>query len=120
MKAGVHTGYLITCRQHHDEGEDASKECKKALHFGKDQLDADEIKRRLKNWFILGNDPATPTLASNPWVAGRYRCSHLHFGGYRLCELASDNPDLATYGYTDEELDDVCGTIGREDPRADE
>ena len=85
MQGGVHTGFIITCRRHHDA---PGVECKKALHFGVERMDPEECKRRLKRWFILGNDPATPTLESNPWEAGRYRSSHVQrFGGYRLHAL---------------------------------
>ena len=79
-------------------------------------MDPEECKRRLKRWFILGNDPATPTLESEPWEAGRYRSSHVQrFGGYRLCALASDNADCLMYAATDEELDYMCEDIGREE-----
>ena len=120
MQAGRHTGYIITCRRHHDDDDDKSKtECKKALTFGRDGLTAEECQRRLKNWFILGNDSATPTLASNPWVAGRYRSSHVfRYGGPRLRDLASDNTALPTYGATDAELDYMCREIGKEEWQA--
>ena len=116
VQHGMHTGFVITCRRHHDDGDDRSKvECKKALHFGNEGLPPNECVRRLKNWYILGNDPATPGLASNPWTAGRYRSSHVFkFGGYRLRDLASDNKALVTHDATDEELDAMCTIIGNE------
>ena len=82
-------------------------------------MDHEECKRRLKCWFILGNDPATPTLESNPWEPGRHRSSHVHkFGGYRLRELASDNKDCLTHGASDEMLDYMCADVDKQEWQA--
>ena len=79
-------------------------------------MDPEECKRHLKRWFILGNDPATPTLESNPWEAGRYRSSHRQrFGGTRLRELASDNEECMLHGVNDEMLDLMCASVAREE-----
>ena len=120
MQAGEHKGYIITCRRHHDDSDDrTSPECKKSLYFGADDLSAAECIRRLKNWFILGNDSATPTLRSYTWPAGRYRSAHVfRYGGRRLCDLASDNADLITYNATDEVLDIMCEDVGKDEWQA--
>ena len=73
--------------------------------FGKEGLTPEECRRRLKNWFIIGNDPEVALWKSNPWTVGRYR----------LCELASDNTHLPTYGKSDAQLDKACRGMFRDE-----
>ena len=114
IKDGVHVGYVITCRNHLNAGEDPTKyECKKALTFGKEGLSDEEVIFRLKSWFILGNDASAPTAASEPWETGQHRYYHVfRLGGTRLCELASDETSLPTHGVPDEQLNIMCAGIG--------
>ena len=112
VQSGEQVGYIITCRCHHNVGEDEKEnECKKTLTFGVTEpiLSHAECIRRLKNWVILGNDP---TLQAGWEASGTARSCHVFdFGGKRLHELSSDDTSLATYGYTDEELDYACARL---------
>ena len=86
VQAGEHTGYIITCRCHLNDGEDSKEfECKKTLVLGRTEegrLTHEECVRRLKNWVILGNDASLRPA----WQAtGRMRDCHVkEFGGPRL------------------------------------
>ena len=72
-----------------------------------DKLSEEEVKRRLKVWFLAGNNPVTASFYK--WPAGKFRTSHLKYGGYRLRELAKDVPNFYD-SYTDAELDAECET----------
>ena len=116
-QGGEHVGYCITCRNPtHVNADDLDEVfCKKTLMLGvaANRLTDEECKRRLKMWFLLGNDPATPTLESEQgrWKPGEFRTGHRNYGGPRLRELAGDL--LGGFsGYTDEELDDACARVG--------
>ena len=101
-QGGAHVGYVITCRNHEDDGDPKGTICQKTLMFGvtEDCLTDAECKSRLKRWFIMGNDPATPTLPTQQWEERRFRSCHIRFGGRRLTELDSDNTTQACYGYS--------------------
>ena len=114
-KDGAVVGYKITCRNrnHHDDDDPPGMICQKTLTFGEDgAISHAECIRRLKCWFILGNDAAAPTLPSMPWPEGKYRSYHVkRFGGCKLCQLASDNTDCILHGASDEVLDHMCDDI---------
>ncbi len=58
----VHTGYGVTCGQHHDEG--LAAQCKRQLAFGtRRPLSPSETRRRLKAWLLAGVDIASDHLA---------------------------------------------------------
>ncbi len=73
-----------------------------------ERLDGEECIRRLKRWYIGG------AIAYNEgtWPVAQKRTSHLKYGGYRLSELASDNPVGNFFAaLTDAELDEWCSEI---------
>ncbi|CAK0797216.1 unnamed protein product, partial [Prorocentrum cordatum] len=50
---GVQVGWGVTCGKHHNVGEDMV--CKRRVDYGaKDPMSDSEIRRRLKQWLILG------------------------------------------------------------------
>ena len=64
---GEHVGYCITCRNHLNDDDPDGTICQKALMLGvtENRLTDAECMARLKRWFIMGNDPVTPTLPTN-------------------------------------------------------
>ena len=115
---GEHVGYCITCRNpaHVNDDDPDGVFCKKTLMLGTcaNRLTSDECKRRLKWWFFLGNDPATPTLESERgrWKPGQFRTGHRNYGGPRLRELADDMLGASFSGYSNDELNEACASIG--------
>ena len=104
---GRHTGYMVTCRRHRNAADlDGAPPCMKHLALGTveaTRMTNDECMRRLKRWFITGNQPAL----EETWPADRQRDWHIHHcGGYRLQEFASDNPTWASV--SDDDLDMMC------------
>ena len=107
---GQHTGYMITCRRHRNADDaDGAPPCMKHLALGtveSTRMTNDECMRRLKRWFITGNQSAL----EETWPADRQRDSHVnHCGGYRLKEFASDSP--AWLNVCDADLDMMCTAV---------
>ena len=103
----------ITCSRHWDTGPEAkfNLQCKKhlALGTGTDALDPRECHRRLKRWYIMGNQPCV----EREWDTQWQRTAHVRtYGGYRLHHLASDNAALnPLFGVDDDVLDEMCKEV---------
>ena len=106
---GVHNGYMITCRRHTNHWDVDGPGCMKHLALGTvdaTRLSNEECMRRLKRWFITGNQPAMEAT----WPADRQRTMHTNrCGGYRLKDFASTTP--AWQHVTDEDLNEMCAAI---------
>ena len=56
-RGGDFIGWGITCRRHHNQGEDSQKlPCKRQLTYGAAKLSDAEVIIRLKRWVIKGYD----------------------------------------------------------------
>ena len=106
---GRHIGYRITCGRH--ENATDTLECMKHITMGTgasdDPLTEQECVRRLKRWFIGG----AWAMIENTFREGEKRTCHLEYGGRRLNELASDDPNGLFFGWPDAELDDMCRAV---------
>ena len=112
---GLLIGYNITCSRHWDTGPEAklNLQCKKhlALGTGTDALDPRECHRRLKRWYIMGNQPCVECKWDTQW---QRRARVFTYGGSRLQHLASHEAELnplPLHRYDDDLLDELCRKV---------
>ena len=110
VEHGQHNGYMIMCRRHTNSWDlDGAPQCQRHLALGTVAatcLSNEECMRRLKRWFITGNQPAMEAT----WPADRQRLMHQKScGGYRLKDFASSTPEWQHV--TDEDLNEMCAAI---------